>query len=253
MSASKKNKKNQELKHIDLQYRQSLSEKKRLKEENKQIAERLEAHKGQIKIVVKTIMKNIKIPPSMSFDDLESFGLEGLLKAIKKFDDSKGANFKTYAMIRIRGEILDAIRKEWRYRSGGQSYKDFQNNLNQRLETFLDETEQSSSATLLDCSGMMYLLSLDEHCYISDKTSKECNSKDLSDQVEEKESMSILWKTVASLPKEEHDIIRLFYQFNMTQQEIADKLKVSQSKICRLHGKILLKLKQDLDKFAHQF
>ena len=253
MSNLKKNKNNQNLKGLDLQYRQTMSEKKHLAQENQHVSDLLKEHKDQIKIIVKTIMKNIKIPPSMSFDDLESFGLEGLLKAIKKFDNKKGANFKTYAMIRIRGEVLDAVRKEWRYRSGGQNYKDFQDNLNRRLENFLDESDQSSTAKLLDCSGMMYLLSLDEHCYISDKTSHESDTKDLSDQIEEKESMSILWNTVESLPKEEYDIIRFFYQFNMTQQEIADKLKVSQSKICRLHGKILLKLKEGLDEFVHQF
>ena len=72
-----------------------------------------------VQIIAANITTGGKIPPNISFDDLVSYGIAGLVKAWENFDRKKGVKFKVYASYRIRGEILDKIRKEWKYQNPG--------------------------------------------------------------------------------------------------------------------------------------
>ena len=70
--------------------------------------------------VASVLFSKKKLPPTIDYHDLYSVGFYGLLKAIRSFKKEKNAQFKTYANIRVRGEMLDLIRKEWRAKSSGQ-------------------------------------------------------------------------------------------------------------------------------------
>ena len=70
-----------------------------------------------VESVASIISSTMTLPTGVCRDDLINYGVEGLMKATKRFDDSKGASFKTFAFHRIRGEIMDQLRKEWALRS----------------------------------------------------------------------------------------------------------------------------------------
>ena len=67
----------------------------------------------------------VNLPPSFSYEDIASYGVEGLIDAIEKFSPNKGAKFETYALMRIRGAIIDRIRSsDWLTRPKRQKIKD---------------------------------------------------------------------------------------------------------------------------------
>ena len=89
-----------------------------------------------INAVSSNISSSVKLPPGVEFGDLVAWGIEGIVKARKKYDPKRGAQFKTYANFRVRGEILDNIRKEWSYRSpvGYKKYKEAKKKVGQIKE-----------------------------------------------------------------------------------------------------------------------
>ena len=80
----------------------------------------INAHMGLIKSISKTIVTKNMMPSCIEFEDLVSWGIEGLVKARQAYTPDKGAQFKTYAYIKVRGAILDRIRREWEYRNPSQ-------------------------------------------------------------------------------------------------------------------------------------
>ena len=76
-----------------------------------------------IETVASILVSKKKMPPTVDYNDLLSVGFQGLLKAIRGFKDDKNAQLKTYANIRVRGEMLDFIRKEWRSKASHQHSK----------------------------------------------------------------------------------------------------------------------------------
>lgn len=217
-----------------------ISQSKIVKQELKKL---LDEFIELVNVISKMILKKTKLPPGIGLDDLKSWGVEGLVKAKKKFKPSKNASFKTYAGIRIRGEILDNIRKEWSYRTPGHSYSEFQKRFNDKVCELLDETSASSATDILSYSGMMYILSLDDFNQHS-KVERLEDQSNMSEIFEDQETKGELWQHVSSLGHQEEHLIHLFYKHNLTQMQIAKKLNISQSKVCRMHEKILTKLKE---------
>ena len=79
--------------------------------------DKMDEYLNLIRTIVASIFSGGNIPPGIEFDDLVGYGYEGLMKAWKNYKNDKGALFKTYATYRIRGEVLDYIRKEWKSRN----------------------------------------------------------------------------------------------------------------------------------------
>lgn len=200
-----------------------------------------------VQIIAKSILKQKKIPQGICYDDLFSWGIEGLVKAYKLYKPVKNATFKTYASIRIKGEILDQIRKEWNYRSSGSSFVTEKERLEKKIDEFLDQTELKNASSLLDCSGMIYLLSIEEFNNNSNTIQIEDKNASIEEISEDNEQHSKLWEKIQNLTLEEKQIIQMFYVHNKTQTEISHHLKLSQSKVCRIHGKLLIKLKKALE------
>lgn len=200
-----------------------------------------------VEIIAKSMLKQKKIPQGICYDDLFSWGIEGLIKAFKSYKPKKNATFKTYASIRIKGEMLDQLRKEWNYRSSGSNFLKEKKNLERRIGDFLDHTNVTSATSLLDCSGMIYLLSIDECDNKTNSIPIEDKSDSLEKISESNDQKSKLWQKVETLSVEEKQIIQMFYIHNKTQTEISGYLKLSQSKVCRIHSKLLIKLKKALE------
>ena len=196
---------------------------------------------------------------NVEYDDLVGYGTFGLIDAVDKFDYSKGVKFETYASLRIRGAILDQIRKmDWIPRSIRQKQRKIDmayQSLEQRygrlasddeiateLEISIDELENWQNQTKLT-----NIISLDEFMEQGTESKVEQSLTADFDQpdriVEKQELKDILVKTLETLTEKEKKVIVLYYYEELTLKEISRVLEVSESRISQLHTKALQKMK----------
>ncbi len=203
-----------------------------------------------------------QVPSFMNKDDMRSAGMLGLIDAANKFDPSKNILFKTFAEYRIRGAILDEMRKlDWFSRS----LREKQSNLSRtmtRLERKLGRTpEEEEMAQAMDISLEEYQQILGEVSHLGCVSLNETldNSEDgvsfldalidkrsdlsPASQLENKELTKIMASILQELSEKERLVISLYYYEELTQKEIADVLEVSEGRISQLHSQALLKLK----------
>ncbi len=211
----------------------------------------VQEHMSMVESISSTILGMGKVPPCIEFDDLISWGIEGLIKAKKNFKGDKGAQFKTYAYYRIRGEILDKIRSEWQHRNPGD-YDEYRKRVQGRIadmaidqleNTDVDSSIQSTVHSVIESSGMVFMISAEDYDLESEK--KGTKNPEV-EQVDE--SPGVLWEEIKSLTSEEQEILDMFYVRGLKQVEIADRLNYSRSKVCRLHMQVLSKLRNRLNK-----
>lgn len=211
-----------------------------------------EEHLPMVEAIASGFVSGGKIPPCIEFNDLVSWGCEGLIKAKKGFQEGKGSAFKTYAYYRIRGEILDKVRSEWQYRNPGD-YESYRRRVRKTITDLATEqlkteeldgnTVQENVHSLIENSGMVYMLSAEDCDIVSDKPGMKNPEIEHVD-----ESDSVLWEEIQGLDEDERSIVDLFYIKGLKQVEIADKLNYSRSKVCRIHMSILNKLRNRLRK-----
>ena len=203
-----------------------------------------------------------QVPSFMNKDDMRSAGMLGLIDAANKFDPSKNILFKTFAEYRIRGAILDEMRKlDWFSRS----LREKQSNLSRtmtRLERKLGRTpEEEEMAQAMEISLEEYQQILGEVSHLGCVSLNETldNSEDgvsfldalvdkrsdlsPASRLENKELTRIMAGILQELSEKERLVISLYYYEELTQKEIADVLEVSEGRISQLHSQALLKLK----------
>lgn len=209
-------------------------------------------HMSMVESIASTILGMGKVPPCIEFNDLISWGIEGLIKAKKNFRGDKGAQFKTYAYYRIRGEILDKVRSEWQHRNPGD-YEEYRKKIQEKIAevavAHLESSDtdgahpQESVHTLIENSGMVFMISAEEYELESNKKGTQNPEVEHVD-----ESSGVLWEEIKNLTNEEQEIIDMFYVRGLKQVEIAERLNYSKSKVCRLHMQVLSKLRNRLNK-----
>ena len=207
---------------------------------------------------------------NVEYDDLVGYGTFGLIDAVDKFDYSKGVKFETYASLRIRGAILDQIRKmDWIPRSIRQkqrkidaAYQSLElrhgrmasdEEVATELEISVDELENWQNQT-----KVTNIISLDEFMEQGAETKVEQSLTAEFDQpdriVEKQELKELLVKTLETLTEKEKKVIILYYYEELTLKEISRVLEVSESRISQLHTKALqkmrLRLGNNIDLFA---
>lgn len=199
---------------------------------------------------------------NVEYDDLVSYGIFGLIDAIDKFDYSKGYKFETYASLRIRGAILDQIRKmDWIPRSIRQKQRKLENayqsletrygknvtddELARELDISIEELEDWQNQTKIT-----NIISLDEFLEQGSESKSEQYFATTFDQpetiVEKQELKEILTKVLDTLTEKEKKVIILYYYEDLTLKEISKILEVSESRISQLHTKALQKMKAKL-------
>jgi len=207
-------------------------------------------HQSMIEAIASTIVGRGALPTGVEFDDLVSWGGEGLIKAYRNYRSDKGTTFKTYAYYRIRGEMYDRIRSEWQYRNP-VDYAEQRRKIQERIADVVEE----ALATNMDVSGteieerMTHLISDSAIvCLVSLEGVEEVEgvSDDRFDMVESNHSE--LWDEVSKLDAEERQVIEMFYIHGLKQKEISEKLNQSRSRICRIHMKVLEKLRRRLSR-----
>lgn len=205
----------------------------------------------------------LNLPSSFAIEDITSFGVEGLIDAIEKFSPDKGAHFETYAIMRIRGTIIDKIRaQDWLPRSTRKKIKDIKQaaeNLKQQLGRVPTNSEiadylgmeKEKIAQILseDTSvGSLYdkKYSGDEGIELID-TIEDTNSVNPLEKLEEKDVKNELQAALQKLPERERMVMVLYYHENMTLKEIGQNIDVSESRVCQIHAQAIMKLRNILN------
>lgn len=203
---------------------------------------------------------------NVEYEDLVSYGIFGLIDAIDKFDYDKGIKFETYASLRIRGSILDQIRKmDWIPRSLRQKQK--------QIDVAISKIEASTGKTATDeeiakelgiseeeyitwqgQANVTNIVSLDEFAENNGDNGMDTikgHAFEEPEQVVEKSEMKrMLAESLEILTENEKKVILLYYYEEMTLKEISKILEVSESRISQLHTKALSKMKTKLGDLA---
>ncbi len=199
---------------------------------------------------------------NVEYDDLVGYGTFGLIDAIDKYDYTKGYKFETYASLRIRGAILDQIRKmDWIPRSIRQKQKKMdmayqsleikygrsanEDEVAKELDISMEELETWQNQT-----KVTNIISLDEFMEQGSEGKVEQSLTASFHQpekiLEQQELKDILVKTLDTLTEKEKTVIVLYYYEELTLKEISRVLEVSESRISQLHTKALQKMKVKL-------
>lgn len=203
-----------------------------------------------------------RLPPSVEFDDLVSYGSLGLLDAIEKFDTSKGVKFGTYAVNRIRGAVLDELRSlDWVPRSVRTKHRAVERAL-AHLESVLgrapteDEMAAELGVGLSDLPGMLSdasatsLVGLDDPGNgrtqsILDTLVDTASDDPLASRIggEVAETMAAI---VARLDARQRTILALYCVEELTLSDIGDVLGVTESRVCQMHTRTVSALQDEL-------
>ena len=161
------------------------------------------------------------MPPTVDYNDLLSIGFHGLVKAIRGFKADKDTQLKTYANIRVRGEMLDFIRKEWRSKASHQHTKmidDVKARVAQVMNNEMDNsTGKVSVKNLLSSMTTSYVMSLEG---VMDQYGDNVEYRSLSNQkqVEDQDEYDYLNQIVLGLAKEDQSFIDMFYRKGLSQK-----------------------------------
>lgn len=208
---------------------------------------------------------NMYLGYTVEYDDLVSYGVFGLIDAIDKFDYDKGIKFETYASLRIRGSILDQIRKmDWIPRSVRQKQKQIENAVAKLEKEKGVNIKDKDIAEELGISVDEYrnwegmanisnIASLDEFMEQgAEGTVKEFRNTtylEPEEAVDRDEKKRMLMEALELLTEKEKKVVLLYYYEELTLKEVASVLEVSESRISQLHSKALEKMKKHLGKY----
>ena len=199
---------------------------------------------------------------NVEYDDLVSYGIFGLIDAIDKFDMSKNVKFETYASLRIRGAILDQIRKmDWIPRTVRQRQRKIDEAIKQiEMRTGKTATDEEiavelgvSGDELLNWQSQLKVtnvVSLSEFEETGQEPIIETVNKNRfsqpEDVVAEQELKQKLVESLELLTEKERRVIELYYYEDLTLKEISLVLEVSESRVSQLHTKALLKMRKKM-------
>ena len=210
---------------------------------------------------------NMYLGYNVEYEDLVSYGIFGLIDAIDKFDLTKNVKFETYASLRIRGAILDQIRKmDWiprtvrkRQRQMDEAIKSIEmrtgkNATDEELakELGLSEDELTDWQTQLKVTNVVSLNEFEENGPepVVDASTHDHFSRP-EEVVEEEELKKVLKESLDLLTEKERKVIELYYYEDMTLKEISRILEVSESRVSQLHTKGLLKMRKKMGTYMN--
>lgn len=198
---------------------------------------------------------------TVEYDDLVGYGIFGLIDAIDKYDRTKNVKFETYASLRIRGSILDQIRKmDWIPRTLRQKQKRMDMAV-AKLEGELGRTASPEEvASELGISLDEYenwkseaeftnLISLDDYLEQGSEGRIEtfgAKFQQPENAVQKQELKEMLVEALRTLTEKEQKVITFYYYEELTLKEISQILSVSESRVSQLHTKALRKIKEQL-------
>ncbi|MFT5352004.1 MAG: RNA polymerase sigma factor for flagellar operon FliA [Planctomycetota bacterium] len=220
---------------------------------------------GMDDIVTKhaTLVKRIayhlmsRLPACVQVDDLIQSGMIGLLEAGRNYDPAQGASFETYAGIRIRGSMLDEIRKgDWAPRSLHRKVREISKAIREI------EGEQGRDAKDAEVAERLELSLTEYHQVLQDANShhilsfEDLPSKDsglidgLSAKIAgplesliDEDTRELLAKAIDTLPERERMVMALYYTEELNLREAGEVLGVSESRVCQIHSQALIRIR----------
>jgi len=210
----------------------------------------------------------IGLPHYVEFNDLTSAGLLGLIQAIDNFDYKRGIKFETYAIPRIRGAILDELRsQDWFPRSLRRKAKQLEetySTLEARLGRPANDQEVADALNIdvRDLDGILgevavaSIMSLDADAS-SDDSEQSTNlgeyladpkAEDMEQTIAAQEMRDLIAQRMAELPEKEQLVLVLYYYEELTLKEIGEILDVTESRVCQIHTKAIMRLKGKINR-----
>lgn len=211
----------------------------------------------------------VRLPPSVSLDDLISAGSFGLLDAIDKFDPSKDVRLKTYAEFRIRGAILDELRSMDRAPRSARKIARLIEKAAAEVEQKMNRPAHGSEIAtemgvdldtyydMLGRSRDVDVLSLDEFVenHGNDSSCRRSygnfisGNEDPFDQVFTRQLKKATAKEIKALPERDRIILSLYYYEGLTLREIGEVIGLTESRVSQIHSKTITKLRSRLKSF----
>lgn len=199
-----------------------------------------------------------RLPSNVQVEDLIQAGMIGLIEATKNYDKSQGASFETYAGIRVRGAMIDEVRRNgWAPRSVHRKSRE----ANQATQEI--EAKVGREATDKEVANAMGISLGEYHSILSEATSQRLLSVDEDESVLQVEGSknetndpylgtemdnyrSSLAEAISTLPEKEQLVMALYYDNDMNLKEIGAVLGVSESRVCQIHGQAIIRLQGKL-------
>lgn len=210
-------------------------------------------------VLVKRIAYHLlaRLPASVQVDDLIQSGMIGLFEAANNFDNGKGASFETFAGIRIRGAMLDEIRRgDWTPRSVHKNSRMISEAIKQLESQLGRDVSDIEVAEKLDISLNEYhhmlsevstgkILGIDDLGVNEDaiKFGDECLGDDPYQAIEQSSFKKSLVQCIKSLPEREALVLSLYYDEELNLREIGQVLEVSESRVSQIHSQAMHRLK----------
>ncbi len=195
-------------------------------------------------------------------DDIVNEGVIALIAAIEGFDAEKGVKFETYAGIKIKGAIIDYMRRLDRVprqvrklsKQLDEMYAQLNSVLgraptNEELAQAMNMTEEQLNRLMANTAGMI-TLSFEELMYEDNLDKSISNHSETADaKMYEKEKKKVIIEAIQSLSDKEKEVVTMYYYERMKYGDIAKVLGVTQSRVCQIHSKAMLALKTKLESY----
>lgn len=212
---------------------------------------------------------NRRMPPNVEYGDLIGYGTLGLIDAIEKFDHTRGIKFKTYAIPRIRGSIIDELRaRDWiprsirrKARRIDEAITELENRhgrdvTDEEVADYMGMSLEEFKETLSEVSGTS-LLSLDEMWEVDESNEKVPLKEAIGDDeelqpdkvVDREEIKQLLADAIKDLPEKERTVITLYYYEDLTLREISEVFDLTESRVSQIHSKATSMLRSSLSEF----
>jgi RNA polymerase sigma factor for flagellar operon FliA len=198
-----------------------------------------------------------RLPPSVQVDDLIQAGMLGLLEAVRHYDQSQGASFETYAGIRIRGAMLDELRRyDWTPRSVHRKAREVAEAMraieaktgrdarDAEVAEYLKLTLSEYHQILQDALSCR-IFSIEELMEAGDSVFDECADQSSSpiERLTKAGFTKALADAISSLPERERLVISLYYEEGLNLRESGAVLGVSESRVCQIQSQAMLRLR----------
>jgi RNA polymerase sigma factor for flagellar operon FliA len=224
-----------------------------------------------VKYVINRIVSGHSLESEfLSYDDLCSCGVIGLMEAVDGFDPGREVKFTTYAVPRIRGSVIDELRAlDWiprslrsRVNQLQKAYAELENELlrpatDEEVSSYLSITLEELDQLLLNASRIS-ILSLDEEVRIAGETEvpreemTEAETECPRDEIQRDQVLEIMKQAIRNLPEKERLVVHMYYVNELTFKEIGEVLEVTESRVCQLHSKAVLRLRGRLRPLQHE-